>query len=183
MAEKEEEQILEQEQTAEENNVDEVCLQNEDVEKVLEAIVEKNRLIEETNERYKRLQADFENFKRRTRQEKEELGIVVTGEVVSTLLPVIDNFGRALQSEVQDASALLTGIDMIYKQFMQTLEKVGVVQIEAVGKQFDPKLHEAVMRMEDSETEDGIIVEELQPGYEVLGRVVRPSMVKVVNNS
>ena len=146
-------------------------------------MAEKNQLLEAAEARYKRLQADFENFKRRTRQEKEELGVVVTGELILSLLPVIDNFERALKTEAKDPQAVMDGIKMIYKQLTQTLEKAGTAPIEAVGKQFDPNQHEAVMRVEDDAKEDGMIVDELQKGYTVLGRVIRPSMVKVVNNS
>lgn len=184
MAEKDEQQIEKEEANTaveNENNVaEDVC---EDIDKVLAALAEKNQLIEEKDDLYKRLQADFDNFRRRTRQEKEELGVVVTGEVIQEILPVIDNLERALKSDTEDASALMAGVEMIYKQLMQTMEKIGTAPIEAVGKQFDPNYHEAVMRVEDNEKEDGIVVDELQKGYITLGRVIRPSMVKVVSNS
>ena len=150
----------------------------------LQAELEKQKsLVEEHNDRYKRLQADFENLRRRTRQEKEDLSIVVAQNFILDLLPVVDNFERALGSgAAQDAAQVLQGVDMIHRQFIQVLEKCGMTQVEALGKIFDPQMHEAVMRVEDAEQADGTVVEELQKGYAVRGRVIRPSMVKVVSN-
>lgn len=146
-------------------------------------LVKQQALVEEHNDRYKRLQADFENFRRRTRQEKEDLSIVVAQNFILDLLPVVDNFERALGSAAaQDAAQVLQGVDMIHRQFIQVLEKCGMTQVEAMGKLFDPQMHEAVMRVEDADQADGTVVEELQKGYAVRGRVIRPSMVKVVGN-
>lgn len=159
----------------------EECVDNK---KLLEQIEEKNRLFDEQTDRLKRLQADFENFRRRTQKEKEELSAVVAQGVVLELLPVVDNFERALKSaEHQDAKVLLEGVQMIYNQLSGVLEKVGLTPIEAEGQTFDPQQHEAVMSVEDAEQPDGIIVEELQKGYTVRGKVIRPSMVKVVSNA
>ncbi len=146
-------------------------------------LADKERLLEESSDRYKRLQADFDNFRRRTRQEKEELSNIVAQNLILELLPIIDNFERALCSAAtQDANKMLSGVEMIYRQLMQQLEKDGLVAVEAVGKTFNPQEHEAVMRVEDADQPDGIIVEELQKGYSVKGKVIRPSMVKVVSN-
>ncbi|SHI37240.1 nucleotide exchange factor GrpE [Propionispora hippei] len=154
-----------------------------EVERLLALVEEKNQLVNEQIDRFKRLQADFENFKRRTRQEKEELSNIVAQNILVEILPVIDNFERALQSAVaQDAASVLAGVQMIYRQFAGVMDKVGLTAIEAVGKPFDPQQHEAVMRVEDPEQPDGTITEELQKGYSVRGKVVRPSMVKVVSN-
>lgn len=173
---------LDSEQTGAESS--EVCFQPEDVERLLAAIAEKNRIQEETTDRLKRLQADFDNFRRRTRQEKEDISKTVTEGVVVQVLPILDNFERALATAgTQDAAAILAGIEMIYRQFSQALEKMGVKPVEAIGQTFDPQCHEAVMRVEDAGQPDNTIVEELQKGYMVNGRVVRPSMVKVVSNS
>lgn len=172
----------ESEQTGAENS--EVCFQPEDVERLLAAIAEKNRIHEETTDRLKRLQADFDNFRRRTRQEKEDISKTVTESVVVQVLPILDNFERALATAgTQDATAILAGIEMIFRQFSLALEKMGVKPVEAIGQTFDPQYHEAVMRVEDAGQPDNTIVEELQKGYMVNGRVVRPSMVKVVSNS
>lgn len=158
-------------------------LDQDDMATLQAELVKQQGLAEEYNDRYKRLQADFENFRRRTRQEKEDLSIVVAQNFILDLLPVVDNFERALGSAAtQDAAQVLQGVDMIHRQFMQVLEKCGMTQVEALGKLFDPQLHEAVMRVEDADQTDGTVVEELQKGYAVRGRVIRPSMVKVVGN-
>ncbi len=136
----------------------------------------------EKENRYLRLQADFENFRRRTRQEKEELGNLVTQNLLKDLLPFLDNFERALAAENSDAESLRAGVEMMYKQLVEALKKEGLEYIETKGKPFDPNFHQAVMRVEDAEKEDGEIVAELQKGYMAKGRVIRPSMVQVVGN-
>lgn len=136
----------------------------------------------EKENRYLRLQADFENFRRRTRQEKEELAAVVTQNLLKDLLPFLDNFERALAAEGTDEGGLRAGVEMMYKQLVEALKKEGLEYIETKDKPFDPNFHQAVMRVEDSEKEDGTIVAELQKGYMVKGRVIRPSMVQVVGN-
>lgn len=170
----------ERDQHSESSEKPEVCFDYQEVDKMMSVIEEKNRLLEENGERYKRLQADFENFRRRTRQEKEDLSRVVAQNIIADFLPVLDNFERALaNAATQDAQAILSGVDMIFRQFSQALEKNGLSAIEAVGAPFDPQRHEAVMRIEDDSKEDGTVVEELQKGYIVHGKVIRPSMVKV----
>ena len=136
----------------------------------------------EKENRYLRLQADFENFRRRTRQEKEELAAVVTQNLLKDLLPFLDNFERALAAENSDAESLRAGVEMMYNQLVEALKKEGLEYIETKDKPFDPNFHQAVMRVEDSDKEDGAIVAELQKGYMVKGRVIRPSMVQVVGN-
>lgn len=139
------------------------------------------RQLEEQQQRLLRLQADYDNFRRRTRQEKEELYKYAASEVLESLLPVIDNFDRALASAQggNDYDALLKGIDMIYRQFKQTLEQAGLSAMEAVGQPFNPEYHEAVMQVEDADHEEGIVLEELQKGYMFKDKVLRPAMVKV----
>ena len=103
--------------------------------------------------------------------------------IIKELLPLIDNFERALSADdSQDGTSLKEGIDMINKQFINILEKNGLEKINCVGEQFDPNFHEAIMRVEDADKEDGTIADELQKGYMVQGKVIRPSMVKVVGN-
>lgn len=143
----------------------------------------KTREMEECQQRLLRLQADFDNFRRRSRQEREELSQVIAHGVFKELLPVLDNFERALAASVQDAGQLRTGVDLVYRQLTGILEKAGVTAIAAAGNQFDPALHEAVMRVEDAGQPDGLVLEELQKGYMAGGKVLRPSMVKVVGNS
>ena len=114
----------------------------------------------EKENRYLRLQADFENFRRRTRQEKEELAAVVTQNLLKDLLPFLDNFERALAAGGNDEGGLRAGVEMMYKQLVEALKKEGLEYIETKDKPFDPNFHQAVMRVEDSEKEDGTIVAE-----------------------
>ncbi len=151
----------------------------ESIKKDLDAQV---ALLKESEERYKRLQADFVNFRRRNDKERQELSSVIVQGLIKDLLPIIDNFERALAVEGAEGSPLHDGILMVYKQLMASLEKNGLEQIKAVGEKFDPNFHQAVMRVQDADKEDDTIEEELQKGYIVQGRVIRPSMVKVVAN-
>ena len=161
----------------------EVCFNYQEVDKMMAVIEEKNRLLDESTERMKRLQADFDNFRRRTRQEKEDLANVVVQTLILELLPILDNFERALATAAtQDAAGIKSGVEMIHRQITTVLEKNGLERIVAVGEMFNPELHEAVMRVEDSEQEEGTIIEEFQKGYVVRGKVIRPSMVKVVGH-
>ena len=142
---------------------------------------DKERLLAEAEDRYKRLYADFDNFRRRSRQEKEELSNVVAQNLILELLPVLDNFERALSSlSEEEAAGIGSGVSMIYRQLFGALEKAGLSVVEAEGKEFDPQYHEAVLRVEDADQAEGTIVQELQKGYSVKGKVIRPSMVKVV---
>jgi molecular chaperone GrpE len=156
--------------------------ESEDVNQIMTALEEKSRLLDEMTDRHKRLQADFDNFRRRTRQEKEELSAVVAERIICELLPVVDNFERATASEATDVDTLAKGVQMIFRQLSNALVQLGVEPVNAVGNIFDPTLHEAVMRVEDANQPDGMVIEELQKGYKVKGRVIRPSMVKVIGN-
>lgn len=137
---------------------------------------------QESEERLKRLQADFENFRRRTRQEKEELAAVVTQGLLTDMLPLLDNFQRAMAAEAKDIESFKQGVEMIYKQFQDALAKNGLEAIDTTDAKFDPNFHQAVMRVQDPEKEDDAIAAELQKGYMAKGRVLRPSMVQVVAN-
>ena len=134
-------------------------------------------------ERMKRLQADFENFRRRTRQEKEELSNLVVQDFIKELLPMLDNFDRALAAEATDAARFQQGVEMIYNQLSEILKNRGMELIDTKGAKFDPNFHQAVMRVENPDLEDESIAMELQKGYMVKGKVIRPSMVQVVANS
>ncbi|MDT8901968.1 nucleotide exchange factor GrpE [Anaeroselena agilis] len=160
-----------------------VCFDCAEMKEIMESLDDKNRAMEELNNRLLRLQADFDNYRRRSRQEKEELSQVVAYGVLKELLPVLDNFERALAASTQDAAQLRAGVELVYRQLGGIIERLGVKPIAAVGNPFDPACHEAVMRVEDACQADGLIVEELQKGYEMGGKVLRPSMVKVVSNS
>ncbi|KAL8493567.1 hypothetical protein ACS0TY_024663 [Phlomoides rotata] len=129
-----------------------------------------------------RISADFDNFRKRT--ERERLSVVsnAQGEVVENLLPVLDNFERAkaqIKVETEGEKKISNSYQSIYKQFVEILGSIGVVPAETVGKPFDPMLHEAIMREESTEYEDGIIIEEYRKGFQLGERLLRPSMVKV----
>jgi len=134
-------------------------------------------------ERVLRLQADFENYRRRTSKEREEIGTVVEQGFLQDLLPLLDNFDRAMAAEEKDGKAFKAGVEMIFKQLGEVLKNHGLEEIDCVGKMFDPAFHQAVMRVENDELEDDSIAMVLQKGYMAKGRVIRPSMVQVVANS
>ena len=129
-----------------------------------------------------RLRADFDNFRRRSVKEREELAAVVTQGILTDMLPLLDNFERALLAEGSDLDSFRAGVSMIYKQMQEALVKNGLEVIDTKDKKFDPNFHQAVMRVQDPEKEDDTIEQELQKGYMVKGRVIRPSMVQVVSN-
>lgn len=136
--------------------------------------------IEELTDRLKRNMAEFDNFRKRTEKEKASMYIIGAKDIVEKILPVVDNFERGL-AQAPEEDAFAEGMKMIYKQLMTTLEELGVKQIEAVGSEFDPNFHNAVMHVEDEEAGENIIVEEFQKGYTYKDFVVRHSMVKVAN--
>ena len=136
----------------------------------------------EKDNRVKRLQADFENFRRRTSKEREELANVVAQDLLKGMLPILDNFDRAMAAEQKDSASFQKGVEMIYTQLHETLKNDGLEPIETAGQKFDPNFHQAVMRVENPDLEDDTIAQELQKGYIVKGRVIRPSMVQVVSN-
>lgn len=152
----------------------------EDLQKKVETLA---AALQEKDNRLKRLQADFENFRRRTSKEREEIGNVVTQELLKNLLPIVDNFDRAMATEQQDGEAFKKGVEMIYTQLGETLKNAGLEPIETEGQKFDPNFHQAVMRVENPDLDDDTIAQELQKGYIVRGKVIRPSMVQVVSNS
>lgn len=136
---------------------------------------------DEHHQRLLRAQADFDNFRRRTRQEKEEFAKYASLKLVEQLLPVVDNFERALAAgkESSDYDSFLKGVDMIFRQLDQVLAGEGLKAMESVGQPFNPEFHQAVMQVESDEHEEGIVVEELQKGYLLKDKVLRPAMVKV----
>ena len=138
--------------------------------------------LKEKSDRILRLQADFENFRRRTAKEKEELTAVITQNMLTDLLPLLDNFERAMMVEQTDIEAFQKGMEMIFTQLREVMEKHGLEKIEAEGQVFDPNLHQAVMRVEIPDVEDGMITQVLQQGYRAKGRVIRPSMVQVAGS-
>ena len=154
---------------------------NEAVAQLLKAVEEKQQTLEEAQQRLQRLQADFDNFRRRTQKEREELGAFVAGDVVLRFLPVIDNMARALEAQkTQDAEAIRQGMDMIYRQLLQGLEQLGVEAVTAEpGTPFDPVCHEAVMAGEDAALPDNSVGMVFETGYRLKERVLRPAKVRV----
>ena len=139
---------------------------------------EKDQEEEALNVKYLRLMADFQNFKRRTEKEKGDIYAFANEKIISELLNVIDNFERALAAGDPEDS-FCKGMEMILKQLMGVLEKAGASEIEALGADFDPNFHNAVMTEDSDEYESGKVTEVLQKGYVLNNRVIRPSMVKV----
>lgn len=136
--------------------------------------------IEELTQQLLRTRADFDNFRRRTRQEREELVQFATKKLLADLLPVLDNFDRAIQAlEGVDEPQMKQGIEMVHRQLLQVLHQYGVTEMEAVGALFDPSQHEAVMQEQVEGQEPGRVIEVLQKGYLLHGKVLRPAMVKV----
>lgn len=137
--------------------------------------------IDELEDRVKRQMAEFENFRKRTEREKQAMFETGAKSVIEKILPVVDNFERGLASvsEEDKGSAFAEGMNMIYKQMMTELENIGVKPIEAVGTEFNPDLHNAVMQVESEEFESGVVAQELQKGYMYREGVVRHSMVSV----
>ncbi|WP_405374490.1 nucleotide exchange factor GrpE [Pseudobutyrivibrio sp.] len=137
--------------------------------------------IEQLNDKVMRQMAEFENFRRRTEIEKSQMFATGAKSIVEKILPVVDNFERGLATVEEGADPFADGMLMIYKQLLTTLDEVGVKPIEAVGQEFNPDFHNAVMHVEDEEVGENIVVEEFQKGYMYNDTVVRHSMVKVAN--
>lgn len=145
---------------------------------------EKDAKIEELQNRVLRLQADFDNFRRRNTSEREQLATFVTADVVGKFLKVLDNFERA-ETAVQkadDAAGIASGLEMIRRQFEQTFKDLGVEEIKADGAKFDPELHEAVMRGQNPDLEDDAVEMVFEKGYKLRDKVIRHSKVKVISN-
>ncbi len=143
----------------------------------------KDEKIEELTDRLTRQMAEFDNFRKRTEKEKSQMYEIGAKDIIEKILPVVDNFERGLDSmsEEDRSTPFAEGMEKIYKQLMTTLEGIGVKPIEAVGKEFNPDFHNAVMHVEDEELGENIIAEEFQKGYMYHDSVVRHSMVKVAN--
>ena len=136
--------------------------------------------VEELTDRLKRNMAEFDNFRKRTEKEKASMYVIGARDIVEKILPVVDNFERGL-AQAPEGDAFADGMKMIYKQLMTALDEMGVKEIEAKGKEFDPNLHNAVMHVEDENAGTNEVVEVFQKGYTYKDFVVRHSMVKVAN--
>ena len=143
----------------------------------------KDEQIEELTDKLKRQMAEFDNFRKRTEKEKTQMYEIGAKSIIEKILPVIDNFERGFASvtEEEKANPFVDGMDKVYKQMMTALSEIGVTPIEALGEEFNPDFHNAVMHVEDEEAGENIIVEEFQKGYLYKETVVRHSMVKVAN--
>ena len=140
-------------------------------------------LLAEANEKYARLFAEFDNFRKRSEKEKASMFGMGARDVIEKILPVVDSFERGLATvpEEQAEDPFVVGMDKVYKQLIQTLTDMGVTPIEAVGQEFNPDFHNAVMHVDDDSVGENIVVEEFQKGYMYKDSVVRFSMVKVAN--
>ena len=163
-------------ETAEETKEEEAATEEQPAEKD-----KKDILIEELNDKYMRTFAEFDNFRKRTEKEKAAMFEVGAKSIVEKILPIVDSFERGLAtlSEEEKSQPFADGMDKVYKQMVKALEEAGVTPIEAVGKEFDPNLHNAVMQVESEEYEEGVIAQELLKGYMYRDTVVRYSMVAV----
>lgn len=181
----------EAEGTAAEEGCEEVSEENQEVceEKEKKGLFgkkkkdKKDQKIEELTDQLKRQMAEFDNYRKRTEKEKSTMYEIGAKEVIEKMLPIVDNFERGLGMvpEEQMEDPFVDGMNKVYKQMMSVFEEIGVKPIEAVGNEFDPNLHNAVMHVDDEETGENIVVEEFQKGYLYKESVVRHSMVKVAN--
>jgi molecular chaperone GrpE len=165
---------------AEEAESTENGLQNE-LNSLETALLEERKKVEELTQRYLRSQADFDNYRKRMQKEKEDLLKYASRSLLEKLLPAVDNLERAIESSKQTGNleSLVQGVEMVYRQIMDALKEEGAVPIEAVGKPFDPYIHQAVAQVESDGQQTGIVVEEYQKGYMLKDKLIRPSMVKV----
>ena len=166
----------EKEETAQEEKKDKKFWKKEKKDKTAE-------LVEELTDKVKRQMAEFENFRKRSEKEKAGMFEMGAKSVIEQILPVIDNFERGLAAVPEESKAdpFVEGMEKIYRQFMDTMDKLNVKPIEAVGTEFNPDFHNAVMHVEDEEAGENVVVEEFQKGYLYKDQVVRHSMVKVAN--
>jgi molecular chaperone GrpE len=183
MSEETKQQQEEQAKAENEESVEEIFAEEpqESEEQESDELSQLQEKLDESENRYLRLRADFDNFRRRVNVENEAKEKYRAQSLITELLPALDNFERALNIEVDNdqTKTLLQGMEMVHRSLIDALKKEGVEPIEAVGQEFDPHLHQAVMQTEDENYGSNIVVEEFQKGYKLKDRVVRPSMVKV----
>lgn len=154
-------------------------VENEQVQEEVD-VKKENSELEEMTDRYKRILAEFENYKKRSQKERENLYNMITGDVISSIFPVMDNLEKASEVKTEDTS-YQEGVKLVVKQFSDVLKKFGVEEIETVGKRFDPELHDAVSHVEDKEKGEQEIIGEYRKGYKIGNKVIRHSMVIVAN--
>ncbi len=173
--EAEEAAAAEEAEAAEESGAEETAEAGED-----KAAEEEKKAEEQESERYMRLMAEFQNFKRRAAREKSDIHAYANEKIIGELLPVLDNFERALDTKSEDVEGYAKGMELIFTQFRTALEHAGLAEIPAMGEEFDPNVHNAVMTEDSEEIEDNHISKVLQKGYKLNDKVIRPSMVAVV---
>jgi molecular chaperone GrpE len=163
------------EETSAEDTVEETLTEEQQKIQELEA------KLDEANQRNLRLQADYDNFRRRTREEQAASLKYKSQSLLEQLLPALDNFERALKTEATNdqTKTLIQGMEMVHRQLVDALKQEGLTEVPTVGEKFDPNLHQAVMQVEDPEHDANTVIEELQKGYMLKDRVIRPAMVKV----
>lgn len=170
---------LDNEQKTEDPEIEEARTDKENLEEIGEEAVELSKEAGELNQRYLRLAADFQNYKRRIEKEKGDIYAYANEKIVVELLDVIDNFERALEHSKSGTESFVEGMNMIFKQFKGVLEKNGVEEINASGELFDPNYHHAVLTENSAEYDSGRVTQVLQKGYMLNKKVIRPAMVKV----
>ena len=136
--------------------------------------------LEETLDRFKRLMAEFENYKKRSSKERESLYNTLLGDIISSFLPIIDNLEKAVDAKTED-EGYKQGVELVLKQFMDTFKSLGIEEIKTVGETFDPEVHEAVSSIQDETKGEKEVVEEFRKGYKIGLRVIRHAMVSVAN--
>lgn len=176
-----EEEVVNEECETSSEKTDEKEVDDENVTDINSKLAEKKLQdeLDELNDKYQRLQAEYANYRRRTQQEKETIGVFANEKIITELIPVIDSMERALDACEDKEDTMYKGISLVHKQLIDTLVKFGVEEIEAESKEFDPNLHLAVMQESVDGIEANQIVMVLQKGYKLGTKVVRPSMVKV----
>ncbi len=180
--ENEEKDLKEETKNVKQEVKNETEVKNEEVKVETEVSKEskENSEYEELNDRYKRLLAEFENYKKRSQKEKENIYGMITGDVVATMLPIMDNLEKAAEAKTDDVQ-YQDGIKLVARQFQDALKRLGLEEIETLGKRFDPEFHEAVSHIEDETKGEQEIVQEYRKGYKIGNKVVRHSMVIVAN--
>ena len=165
---------MEENNNTNENKIDETQVKKED------ELLKTKQELEETQDRYKRIMAEFDNYKKRNQKEREGLYNSLVSDIVTSFLPILDNLEKAVNAETAD-EGYKQGVQMVQKQFIDTLANLGVTPIETIGEQFNPELHEAVSSVEAEDLKSGTIKEEFRKGYKIGQKVIRHSMVVVVN--
>lgn len=178
MENKENENLQEEQETV--NEVENTLTQEEIIEKLNKELTEQKEKTDEYFDHLKRNMAEFDNYKKRIAKEKESMYVTIVGDFIAEILPIMDNFEKAMNSETTDES-FKDGIYMIYDQLKEMLNKTGLEEIEAQGQDFDPNLHEAVMHVEDENYAEKQVVEVFRKGYRLGDKIIRHSMVKVAN--